>query len=208
MKKLVWAGTQHSSFEAGAESVEVLAENHTSAKQVRRITTLIGQDRVAERRAFVEDFQNKTLAERTSPKPGIKPPDVGVVMFDNGTHQRRDHFGKPDRKTHWKQETGGLALSMTSEVHAADPCPEFPEWLFQADVVAEIANLAQREETLKNQSDEGDKDDDEASEDSLLDPRDRAGFEWTPEIISREVIASTNADEVGRIWNGWLGSRA
>lgn len=67
--------------------------------------------------------------ERTTAKPGVEPPEVGVLMLDNGTHQRRDHFGTPDRKTHWKQETGGLALSMTSEVHQSDPAPDFPDWL-------------------------------------------------------------------------------
>jgi hypothetical protein len=198
MQKAVWAGTHQSSFSASAQAVEVLAEVPISAKQIRRITTMIGEDRVAERQGFVEDFQKKTLAERTSLKPGVEPPDVGVVMLDNGTHQRRDHFGEPGRKTHWKQETGGLALSMTSEVHEEDPCPEFPEWLFQAEVVAEIANLAQRGETLENKED--------VSEDEmLLDTQERLGFAWTPKLVSREVIARTVGTDVGHHleWVAW-----
>ena len=102
MEKVVWAGTHHASFAAGAESIEVLAEQSLSAKQVRRITTYIGADRVAERREQVVEFTSKTLMERTAAKPGIEPPEVGVLMLDNGTHQRRDHFGAPDKKTHWK----------------------------------------------------------------------------------------------------------
>jgi hypothetical protein len=198
MQKAVWAGTHQPSFDMAAESVGVLGEVPLSAKQIRRITTIIGEDRVAERRGFVEDFLNKTLVERTSPKPGVQPPDVGVLMLDNGTHQRRDHFGEKGRKTHWKQETGGLALSMTSEVHEADPCPEFPEWLFQADVVAEIANLAQRGETLENQGDA-------REDDVLLDTQERLGFEWTPKLVSREVIASTAGTDVGAHleWVAW-----
>jgi len=202
MQKVVWAGTHHPSFGAAAESLEVLAENPLSAKQVRRITTYIGEDRVAERCEQVAAFANKTLMERTTAKPGVEPPEVGVLMLDNGTHQRRDHFGEPGKKTHWKQETGGLALSMTSEVHERDPCPEFPDWLFASDVVSEIASLAQRRETPEN----AEKNRDATSEDeSPLEPRGKAGFAWTPEIVSREVIASTEGTDVARHleWVAW-----
>ena len=199
MQKVVWAGTHQTSFGAAAESLEVLAETPLSAKQVRRITTYVGEDRVAERREQVAAFTNKTLMERTTAKPGIEPPEVGVLMLDNGTHQRRDHFGEPGKKTHWKQETGGLALSMTSEVHERDPCPEFPDWLFASDVVAEIASLAHRRETPGNDRDS------QPEDESPLEPQGKAGFEWTPEVVSREVIASTEGTDVARHleWVAW-----
>ena len=179
--------------------MKVLAEQSLSPKQVRRITTYVGEDRVAERREQVAAFTKKTLIERTTAKPGVEPPEVGVLMLDNGTHQRRDHFGEPGKKTHWKQETGGLALSMTSEVHEHDPCPEFPEWLFAADVVCEIANLGGRPETQEKEGDVTSEDE------SLLDCEEQAGFEWTPELVSREVIASTEGTEVARHleWIAW-----
>lgn len=201
MEKVVWAGVHHPSFEAGAKSVEVLAENAVSGKQVRRITTLIGTDRVAERRAAVAAFIEKSLMERTEPKPGVEPPQVGVLMLDNGTHQRRDHFGESGVKTHWKQETGGLALSMTSEVHACDPCPEMPEWLFGSDVVREIAGLAQRRETPEKPGAKTSQDEEE----SLLDPEGKDGFVWTPQLVSREVIASTEGADIARHleWVAW-----
>ena len=199
MQKVVWAGTHHASFAAAAESMKVLAETSLSASQVRRITTRIGEDRVAERREQVTAFTNKTLTERTAAKPGVAPPEVGVLMLDNGTHQRRDHFGEPGKKTHWKQETGGLALSMTSEVHERDPCPEFPDWLFDSDVVAEIASLAHRRETTENSEDSTSEDE---SSFALPGP---AGFEWTPNVVSREVIASTEGVDVARHleWVAW-----
>ena len=192
MQKAVWAGAHHPSFAAAAEALKVLAETPLSASQVRRITTLIGEDRVAERREQVSAFTNKTLMERTTAKPGVAPPEVGVLMLDNGMHQRRDHFGEPGKKTHWKQETGGLVLSMTSEVHEHDPCPEFPDWLFDSDVVAEIASLAHRRETPGNSGDSMSEDE------SPLAPQGQAGFEWTPEVVSREVIASTEGTDVAR----------
>jgi len=200
MQKAVWAGTHHTSFGAAAESLEVLAETPLSAKQVRRITTYVGEDRVAERREQVTAFKHKTLMERTTAKPGARPPEVGVLMLDNGTHQRRDHFGEPGTKTHWKQETGGLALSMTSEVHEHDPCPEFPDWLFAGDVVAEIANLAHRRETPGN-----DRDSQPEQDEFPLETEGKAGFEWTPTIASREMIASTEGTDVARHleWVAW-----
>lgn len=200
MQKVVWAGTHHTSFGAAAESLNVLAETPLSAKQVRRITTYVGEDRVAERREQVAAFTHKPLMERTTAKPGVQPPQVGVLMLDNGTHQRRDHFGEPGQKTHWKQETGGLALSMTSEVHERDPCPEFPDWLFASDVVAEITSLASRRETPGN-----DRDSQPDDEESPLESGGKAGFEWTPTIVSREMIASTEGTDVaGHLeWVAW-----
>ena len=199
LQKVVWAGTYHTSFSAAAESLEVLAETPLSAKQVRRITTYVGEDRVVERRAQVTTFKNKTLMERTTAKPGIEPPEVGVLMLDNGTHQRRDHFGEPGKKTHWKQETGGLALSMTSLVHEQDPCPDFPDWLFASDVVAEIANLAHRQDNPGNKGDSCP----EAEASPLATTDDsgetnKAGFDWTPAIVSREVIASIEGTDIAR----------
>jgi hypothetical protein len=200
MQKVVWAGTHHASFAAAAESLEVLAGNSLSAKQVRRITTYVGEDRVAERCEQVAAFTNKTLMERTTSKRDARPPEVGVLMLDNGTHQRRDHFGEPGKKTHWKQETGGLALSMTSAVHERDPCPEFPDWLFAGDVVAEIAGLAQRRESPGN-----DRDSQPEEEESPLETEGKTGFEWTPAIVSREMIASTEGTDVARHleWIAW-----
>ena len=95
-----------------------------------------------------------------------------------------------------------MALSMTSEVHECDPCPEFPDWLFAGDVVAEIAGLAQRRETPENAEKNGDS---TSEDESPLEPRGKAGFAWTPEVVLREVIASTEGTDVARHleWVAW-----
>jgi hypothetical protein len=193
LEKVVWAGANLSSYEFGSKALLELAEVDLSTKQIQRITSQIGGDRVAERQGFVAEFAAKPLAERTSAKPGVRPPEVGAVMIDNGMHQRRDQFKNPDANTHWKQETGGLVLSMTSEVHASDPCPDLPDWLVQSDAVAEIAGLAKREENPE-----------EAAQDLPAAPPDakgQKGFSWSPEVVAREVIATTDTDDVG-IWSG------
>ena len=197
LEKVVWAGANLSSYQFGSAALEQLAEVQLSGKQIHRITSRIGGDRVAERKRFAAEFAAKTLVERTFPKPGVKPPSVGVVMVDNGTHQRREQFKNPDASTHWKQETGGLVLSMTSEVHASDPCPELPDWLVQSDAVTEIAGLAKQEENPEK-----------AVEDLPAAPPDaeqQKGFSWSPEVVSREVIATTDTDDVGNHleWRAW-----
>jgi hypothetical protein len=197
LEKVVWAGANLSSYAFGSDALKELAEVHLSAKQIHRITSRIGGDRVAERKQFVAEFAAKTLVERTSPKPGIELPEVGVVMLDNGTHQRRDQFKNPDANTHWKQETGGLVLSMTSEVHTSDPCPDLPDWLVQSAAVAEIAGLAKREE-----------DSNEAAHDlpaALPDTKGQKGFSWSPEVVAREVIATTDTADCGDHldWRAW-----
>ena len=148
LEKAVWAGANIAGYTMGSVALKELAEVSLSAKQLRRLTSQVGGDRVAERQQFVAEFAAKTLAERTTPKPGIEPPDVGVVMIDNGTHQRRDQFKNPEADTHWKQETGGVVLSMTSEIHADDPCPDLPAWLVHSEMVAEISGLASHQDTL------------------------------------------------------------
>ena len=72
MEKVVWAGTHHGSFAAAAESIEVLAEQSLSAKQVRRITTYVGEDRVAERRDQIAEFTNKTLTQTHDGEAGCR----------------------------------------------------------------------------------------------------------------------------------------
>lgn len=197
LEKVVWAGANLSSYGFSSDALKELAEVPLSAKQIHRITSRIGGDRVAERQQFVAEFAAKTLVERTTAKPGVEPPEVGVVMLDNGTHQRRDQFKNPAANTHWKQETGGLVLSMTSKVHASDPCPDLPDWLVQSEAVAEIAGLAKQEENP-----------DEAAEDSPVAPPDakaQKGFSWSPEVVSREVIATTDTADVGDHleWRAW-----
>ena len=196
LEKVVWAGANLTSYGFSSAALCELAEVPLSAKQIRRMTSQVGGARVAERQKFVAEFKAKTLVERTTPKPGIRPPEVGVVMLDNGTHQRRDQFNNPEADTHWKQEAGGVVLSMTSQVHASDPCPDLPAWLVQADVVAEISGLAKREEHPGAEADHAP---------AARETDKRRGFSWSPEVVTREVIATTDTAGAGDHleWLAW-----
>ena len=199
LEKVVWAGANLTSYGFSSAALCELAEVPLSAKQIRRMTSQVGGARVAERQKFVAEFKAKTLVERTTPKPGIRPPEVGVVMLDNGTHQRRDHFNNPEADTHWKQEAGGVVLSMTSQVHASDPCPDLPAWLVQADVVAEISGLAKREEHPGARP---------ITHPPPGKPTNAEAFPGRPRWSLAKSLPPPTLRAREIIWNGWLGKRA
>lgn len=184
LQKSVWAGSNLSSFSQAGTALEVLAGVTLSAKQVRRMTEQIGQVRLDERRREVAEFQEKPLAERVASPPEVTSPDLGVVMPDGARYQRRDHFNQEDYDgSHWKEDKVGIVLSMQSDVHEKDPHPEFPTWLASADVVREIASLGAMEQEKDTVP-------------AALIPKSAlqkdAGFsEFSPKLLSREVIASS-----------------
>src|SRR5260370_38709699 len=63
--KIVYAGTAHGSFVQGEQSLKELAGVKVSAKQVERLTRQIGSERVVERNAMVDAFQDLQLADKT-----------------------------------------------------------------------------------------------------------------------------------------------
>lgn len=108
----------------------------------------------------------------------------------------------PEKTTHWREDKVGIVLSMQSEVQAQDPCPEFPVWLASARVVAEIAQLAAREEEPQEASSRGP---------AASSPEDRVddSQDWqdlAPRLLSRDVIASSDeAQSFGwqLDWKAW-----
>jgi hypothetical protein len=140
-----------------------LAEIDVSDKQTRRVCQRIGAARVAERDAAVADYQAKPLTERKGAPAGVTAPAVAVVGVDGGRLQilERTAHGQavasatpevieddvavpePPPKTkkplHWREDKIGLLLTMTSDEHAADPCPEIPESFVNPQWIAELA---------------------------------------------------------------------
>ncbi|HWA29374.1 MAG TPA: hypothetical protein VG734_27235 [Lacunisphaera sp.] len=221
LEKLVWAGANLSSYAQATAAIEVLAGLSVTAKQVRRITTQAGDDRLQERREQVAAFQSLPLVERTSPHPTADPPELGVVMPDGGRMQRRDLFAprgsskqksraKPksagDKTSHWREDKVGVVLAMRSDVFEQDPCPDFPDWLAGASVVAEIAQLAAREENDAEASELP------AVEASLDEPalEESSATNWPggPELLRRDVVASMEDSESfgwHLEWEAWRG---
>lgn len=185
LQKVVWAGANLGSFPQSSAALNELADIDLSAKRVRRITEQIGQDRLDERHQQVADFQEKPLMEKVKSPVALDSPELGVVMFDGGRYQRRDHFSEENYDgSHWKEDKVGIVLHMQSEVHKTDPHPEFPEWLAHADVVREIAALGEIGEEKHSVSGNNARPDEPPGSSSNWNQQ-------TPTLLSREVIASS-----------------
>jgi hypothetical protein len=125
-----------------------LAEIHVDDKQIRRICKHIGAERCEERDADAAAYQALPLVERKSAPDAVTAPDVAVVGVDGGrlqifdrsatdvqtpppgdaaTPASNDPEEREDNGRHWREDKIGLLMTMKSEVHASDPCPEIPE---------------------------------------------------------------------------------
>ncbi len=70
LKKVVFAGSQFTSFANGSAALKVLADLKVDTKQVERVSEKIGTERVEQRTQAVEEFLALPLMERcTSPIP-------------------------------------------------------------------------------------------------------------------------------------------
>jgi len=131
--------------------LEKLAGLLVDDKQVERLTRAIGEERLAERAAAVQAFQDLPLPQKFALPHGVPAPKVAVVMADGGRLQILDRCGAAaatDARSapsgqeagaeaeweeeaaaphgHWREDKVGLLLTMQSAVFPADPCPEIP----------------------------------------------------------------------------------
>jgi hypothetical protein len=190
LQKVVWAGANNGSFSLASQALSELAEVQLSPKQVRRLVKEVGEARVAERDAAVEQLKSMTLPARRRGSQACTPPALAVISMDGGRYQRRDNFrGEPpceqeaSRKkgtTHWRETKVGCLLSMEREVHACDPMPDLPEWLLTSEAVAELAKIAEKTATSERQP----------AEQTSPAPDPALPYE-PPELLSREVLASS-----------------
>jgi hypothetical protein len=132
-RRIVFAATQSPSFQDASQSLVELAELPLLPKRIWRAAKRIGEERIAERAAAAEAYAALPLpARRTSPVAQV--PQVACVQMDGGRFQVRERENaSPEADAdanagegHWREYKAGVLLSMTSEVHAEDPCPELP----------------------------------------------------------------------------------
>ena len=185
LKKVVYAGTQATSFPHGARDLSELAELDVSAERVRRATERIGQERVAERDAQAVAYEALPLPAQRSLPGDQPPPVVACVQMDCGRLQFFDR-AEPQRNeddTFWREMKVGCLWSMTSEVSAEDPCPQLP-----ASFV-DPARMQRMVREIKGFSRPDGPADDTAEEDRI---DERPG---RPQALARSVVASRHAVE-------------
>ena len=128
LKKVVYAGTQATSFPQGSRDLKELAELDISAERVRRATERIGKERVAERDAQAAAYEALPIPARRAVPADQPTPAVACVQMDGGRLQFFDR-AEPQRNeddTFWREMKVGCLWSMTSKVSAEDPCPQLP----------------------------------------------------------------------------------
>jgi hypothetical protein len=185
LKKVVYAGTQATSFPQGSRDLKELAELDVSAERVRRAAERIGDERVAERDAQVAAYEAMPIPARHIVTADQPTPAVACVQMDGGRLQLFDR-AEPQRNeddTFWREMKVGCLWSMTSEVSAEDPCPQLPASFVDPErmqrMVREIKGFSGPDASA-----------DDAAEEPRID--DRRG---RPQPLARSVVASRHSVE-------------
>lgn len=125
---MVYAGTNATSFkQAGADLAEE-AELTVSEQRIMRATKRIGEERIVQREAEIEHWEQLPLPEQQC-SPREQVPAVAVAEMDGGRLQIRERKPSPEEEkhsSHWREMKVGCLLTVASEVHAEDPCPNVP----------------------------------------------------------------------------------
>lgn len=184
LKKVVYAGSQSGSFVQAAKDLAALAELSVSRERVQRWTKRVGRERSVEVEAAAAAYQELTLPEQRC-SPIDQAPQVACVQMDGGRIQLRERHGastQDDSKGHWRETLVGCLLSMTSEQHAADPCPSIPKTFIDPQ---RMANLSREIKGFSGASATGD-----ASPEDALEER-----PGRPKVLVRSVVATREGVE-------------
>ena len=188
-----------------------MAELDVGDKQVRRVCKTIGAERVAERDAAVLAYQARPLTERKAVPEGVLAPAVAAVGVDGGRLQIFERLAKgqeaaqakvsepeeiqddvalPEpaaeakKPMHWREDKIGLLMTMTSECHSADPCPEIPASFVNPHWIPELARELNKRAPPKETSA------DKSTEQPAPVPKE-ASTEWqSPEVATKHLVAT------------------
>jgi len=182
-RKIVFAASKNVSFQDASQALAELGEMQLSPKRVWRAAQRIGAERLAEQQAAAADYQALPLpAQQLSPVPQV--PLVACVQMDGGRFQERERGPETEAggDSHWREYKAGSLLSMTSKVHATDPCPQLPETFKDPGkmrkIASEIKGFTTSESAVARQ----------AEEEGEADLKERPGL---PEVLVKSVVATT-----------------
>jgi hypothetical protein len=205
---VVFAGSQNTSYAQAEQALRVLAEIDVSDKQTRRVCQTIGQARLAERDAAVAAYQALPLTERKGAPADVAVPALAVVGVDGGRLQIleraaggqavvpvaaeaiEDDVAVPEppcqakKPLYWREDKIGLLLTMASDTHAADPCPEIPEAFVNPQWIADLAK------ELKGRAPPGSHDPPAPSAAPGADAAAQAVAWQPPEVVSKHLVAT------------------
>src|SRR5713226_7647065 len=96
LERVIYAGTQHPSFERASQALQHLADLQIPTKQVERLAQRIGAERCAERDAAVGAYGALPLTLRKALPEGVAAPGLAVVQADGGRLQILDRSAAVD----------------------------------------------------------------------------------------------------------------
>jgi hypothetical protein len=198
-RRIVFAAAQGVSFADAAEALAELGELKLLPKRVWRAAKRIGEERVEECREAAARYEALPLpAQRQSPVAAV--PSLACVQMDGGRFQERERIvsetpvpktiaqekddSDPESKDdgYWCEYKAGILMTMTSEVHAADPCPELPATFVDPGKMREIAREIKGFTTESQVSIKAD-------EEAGPDFKKRVG---RPEMLVKSVVATSS----------------
>ena len=188
-RRIVFAASQAVSFAEATEALAELGELTLLPKRVWRAAKRIGQERVEECHAAAVAYEQLPLpAQRQSPVAQV--PRVACVQMDGGRFQKRERADlsrEADRRVvdsrdegFWREYKAGVLMSMASDVHPEDPCPELPATFADPGKMREIAREIKGFTSDTHVSSK-------AAEEAGTDFKERAG---RPEMLVKSVVAT------------------
>lgn len=177
--------------------LQELGELKLLPKRIWRAAQRIGAERVEECRTGAAKYEQLPLpAQRESPVAQV--PRVACVQMDGGRFQERERIAGEmsacqtcdesdesdagaDVGGFWREYKAGVLLSMVSDRHAVDPCPELPATFVDPGKMREIAReikgfTSESQVSIK------------ADEEAGADFKERLG---RPEMLVKSVVATS-----------------
>jgi hypothetical protein len=218
LEKVVYAGSNCPSFEQARDFLYHLAEIDLDVKMVRRATQRIGEERLAQRDLLVQTWDELPLADKGR-SPIADAPELAVVMTDGGRVQilpdgaenedvtegktpQDEPPAPPDglggeadgqrRGRFWRENKVAAVMTMSSEVHQVDPCPELPEVFSDPLVVLKLAREVGHAEALPQAEPfrSSGSEQDQQAEQTQQEQEQKQRRPGSPEVLSRRVLAT------------------
>jgi len=208
LRKMVYAGVHARSFKEASRHIEELAELKISDQRIARATKHIGRERVAQREAEAEAYEELSLPTQQQ-SPCEQVPQVACVLADGGrlqirdrqssdeeeqpteqkeqqpTEREEDREERPTEKSSfWREFKGGVLQSMASKVSQDDPCPEIPHVFIDRERMRKISR------EIKGYCVPDKKDKKEDAEESSHDESPTSQRPGQPEVLVRSVVAT------------------
>jgi hypothetical protein len=178
-QRIVYAGSEASSFERAALVLKQVGGNDVSAKTVERITLAVGREL-----AELRDAEAET--DRQACKTVETPPQLAVAECDGGRiRTREEDCGRGVHGQKWRETKNACLLRMTHQTFDEDPHPELPRAFCDPEKVAKLAE----KEPLSGLP--------PPQEPSLEGPS--RGHDWRPQRLTRTCVSSmADSHEFGR----------